>query len=155
MYANSSPDPFLASPSHGNCNRRPSPFRLPPPVCQGHRRGASRTRADHLPEGVGTPRLAIHFLAVVRIRPFRRKAQGTFVVSVVEVEAEPADLLKAAYPIWLSNLLIYLVNRPDGLKTYFVTLEQGYYQTPLMGQAMRTISGPSTSGCAPWQPLSW
>ncbi|MFZ5814623.1 MAG: class II aldolase/adducin family protein [Bacillota bacterium] len=81
--------------------------------------------------GETAPRLAVHFVDADRPRPFRRKAQGTFVVSVTEVAERPDDLLKAAYPLLvrsLSNLLIYLVNEPAGPRTYFVTLEQGYYQ---------------------------
>lgn len=77
------------------------------------------------------PHLAVNFTSAARPRPFRRKAQGTFVVSVVEVSEEPVDVLKAAYPILirtLSNLLIYAVaGTGDRWRTYFVTLEQGYY----------------------------
>lgn len=83
-----------------------------------------------LPEGMGTPRLAINFTDAARPRPFRRKAQGTFVVTVVEVAEQPADILKSAYPVLirsLSNLLIYIVHQGEIWRTYFVTLEQGYY----------------------------
>lgn len=84
-----------------------------------------------LPEGMGTPRLVINFIDVRRPRPYRRRAQGTFVISVVEVFEEPQDVLKAAYPLLvrsLSNLLIYAVRGAgQRLRTYFVTLEQGYY----------------------------
>jgi ribulose-5-phosphate 4-epimerase/fuculose-1-phosphate aldolase len=84
-----------------------------------------------LAEDVGIPRLVINFTDAARPRSFRRKAQGTFVVSVVEANEKPEDMLKIAYPILarsLSNLLIYLVNEPNGEGcTYFVTLEQGYY----------------------------
>jgi len=83
-----------------------------------------------LPEGTGAPRLALNFTDAARPRPFRRKAQGTFVVTVVEVAEQPADVLMAAYPILirsLSNLLIYIVHQPNVWRTYFVTLEQGYY----------------------------
>lgn len=84
-----------------------------------------------LPEGSGNPRLVVNFTAAERPRPFRRKAQGTFVVGVVEVHEQPADVLTAAYPILirsLSNLLIYIVSGAGGSwQTYFITLEQGYY----------------------------
>lgn len=84
-----------------------------------------------LPDGAGLPRLVVNFTSADRPRPIRRKAQGTFVVSVVEVDQEPADILKAAYPILvrsLANLLIYNIAGPgDEWRTYFVTLEQGYY----------------------------
>lgn len=99
--------------------------------------GLARTLNRHghllLPEGSDSPRLVIQFPDIERPRPYRRKAQGTFVVSVVEVNRRPDDLLKAAYPLLvrtLSNLLIYVVNDPESaaLQTYFVTLEQGYYR---------------------------
>ncbi len=84
-----------------------------------------------LADGVGVPHLIVNFTNANRPRPIRRKAQGTFVVSVVEVDQEPTDILKAAYPILirsLANLLIYHIAGPgDTWRTYFVTLEQGYY----------------------------
>ena len=84
-----------------------------------------------LEQGQGSPRLVINFTDADNPRPYRRKAQGTFVVSVVGVDEEPTDILKTAYPILvrsLSNLLIFIVDDHGPLpKTYFVTLEQGYY----------------------------
>jgi ribulose-5-phosphate 4-epimerase/fuculose-1-phosphate aldolase len=92
-----------------------------------------------LPEGAGAPRLVINFTSAERPRPFRRKAQGTFVVSVVEVHELPPDILKAAYPVLirsLSNLLVYNVAGPgEQWSTYFVTLEQGYYPIDAGGEA--------------------
>lgn len=88
-----------------------------------------------LPEGAGIPRLVINFTTSERPRPIHRRAQGTFVVTVVEMQNKPADILKAAYPILvrsLSNLLIYAVVGPgDRWETYFITLEQGYYAVHL------------------------
>lgn len=83
------------------------------------------------PDGFDSPHLVINFADARDPRPYRRKAQGTFVVTVVEVTEEPEDILKAAYPVLvrsLSNLLIYAVNTSaEEWRTYFVTLEQGYY----------------------------
>lgn len=77
------------------------------------------------------PRFVINFTDAERPRPFRRKSQGTFVVSVVAVDTHPENVLTAAYPILvrsLSNLLVYLVRKPENRwQTYFITLEQGYY----------------------------
>lgn len=76
------------------------------------------------------PDLVLNFTNHRRPRPFRRKAQATFVVGVVEVPEEPDNLLRAAYPVLvksLSNLLIYITNTSAGTETYFITLEQGYY----------------------------
>ncbi len=80
------------------------------------------------------PELVINVIDPARPRPFRRNAQGTFVVSIVQVEHEPEDLLRAAYPVLvrsLSNLLIYLTNTELGAKAHFVTLEQGFSSVPM------------------------
>src|SRR5690606_5114864 len=77
--------------------------------------------------------LVINVIEAGRPRPFRRNSQGTFVVSVVQVDHEPEDLLKAAYPVLvrsLSNLLVYITHTAEGAKTNFVTLEQGYSTLP-------------------------
>lgn len=88
-------------------------------------------------QGEAVPRLVVNFTSADRPRPCRRKAQGTFVVSVVEVPEEPVDLLKTAYPVLvrsLSNLLIYMVAGPgDSWRSYFVTPEQGYYAVDWSG----------------------
>lgn len=79
----------------------------------------------------GDPGLVVHFTSAVRPRPFRRRAQGTFVVSVVEAEQPPENVLVEAYPILvrsLSNLLIYIAPEGESRAIYFVTLEQGYYK---------------------------
>ncbi len=83
----------------------------------------------------GTPeiKLAINLADAHNPRPYRRKAQGTFVASVIEGEEIPQDVLKTTYPLLvrtLSNVLIYLVRAGDQVHTYFVTLEQGYYPVP-------------------------
>lgn len=76
------------------------------------------------------PGLVLNFTEGANPRPFRRRSQGMFVVTVVEVEEEPADILRAAYPVLvrsLSNLLIYITHRGGERRTHFITLEQGYY----------------------------
>lgn len=81
------------------------------------------------PENGSTPELVINVLDEARPRPFRRHAQGTFVVSVVQVDDEPENLLRAAYPILvrsLSNLLIYITRTEERASANFVTLEQGF-----------------------------
>lgn len=90
---------------------------------------------DHAYPANGTsPELVINVIDSARPRPFRRNSQGTFVVSIAQVEHEPEDLLRAAYPVLvrsLSNLLIYLTNTEVGAKAHFVTLEQGVSSLPL------------------------
>jgi len=79
------------------------------------------------------PDLVVNFTSAARPRPFRRKAQGTFVIGVIEVDGRPDNLLRTAYPLLvrsLSNLLIYFTHDGDETLTHFVTLEQGYYTIP-------------------------
>ncbi|BCJ85146.1 class II aldolase/adducin family protein [Effusibacillus dendaii] len=78
-------------------------------------------------------RLVLNFADPRSLRPYRRKAQATYVVTVVETDQIPDNILKNGYPMLirtLSNLLIYIVRTPETFDTYFVTLEQGYYKVP-------------------------
>lgn len=75
-------------------------------------------------------RLVLNLITPERPRPFRRKAQATFVVAVAETAAPVDDSLRFGYPLMvrsLANLLILLVRRPGGLDTRVVTLEQGAF----------------------------
>jgi ribulose-5-phosphate 4-epimerase/fuculose-1-phosphate aldolase len=91
-------------------------------------------RHGHLPSsGESEPNLVINVTDARQPRPYRRRSQGTFVVSIVEVDHESENLLRAAYPLLvrsLSNLLIYIATGSDGVRAHFVTLEQGYYTIP-------------------------
>lgn len=78
-------------------------------------------------------RLVLNFTDRLYPRPYRRKAQATYVVTIVETDERPKSVLRDGYPILiraLSNLLIYLVRTPEIFETYFVTLEQGFYKIP-------------------------
>ena len=88
-------------------------------------------RIQFIPEG--DVRLVFNFIDPKRPRPFRRRGQGTFVISITVTDQPPDDVLKQAYPLLirsLANLCIYLVRTEERLDTYFVTLEQGYYRVP-------------------------
>ncbi|HET7035576.1 MAG TPA: class II aldolase/adducin family protein [Thermomicrobiaceae bacterium] len=63
-------------------------------------------------------------------QPYRRKAQATFVVAIVELDRYPDDFLRTGYPYLvraLSNLGIMLTRGADGLEAHFMTMEQGHY----------------------------
>ncbi|MCL6637503.1 MAG: class II aldolase/adducin family protein, partial [Alicyclobacillus sp.] len=78
-------------------------------------------------------RLVLNFADAARPRPYRRKAQATYVVTIAETQERPDNILRAAYPILvraLSNLLLFVINEGDTFDTYFVTLEQGCYPVP-------------------------
>lgn len=76
-------------------------------------------------------RLVFNFIDTEKPRPFRRKAQATFVVSVLETNEKPNNVLKAAYPYLirsLSNHLIYIFHDQTETNICFLTPEQGCYQ---------------------------
>ncbi len=82
------------------------------------------------PDVVDDIRLVVNFTDLHDPQPFRRKAQGTFVVTIVEDTIDPEDIVRAGYPVLvraLSNLGIYLVPVPGRLIAHFLTMEQGHY----------------------------
>lgn len=75
-------------------------------------------------------RLVFNFITADKPRPFRRKAQSTFVVSVLESDEKPDHVLKAAYPFLirsLSNHLVFIAHDKNETNIYFITPEQGCY----------------------------
>lgn len=80
-------------------------------------------------------RLVFNCIQAEKARPFRRKAQATFVVSIIETDSQMKETtehtLKAAYPYLvrsLSNHLIYICYTENQTNIYFITPEQGCYQ---------------------------
>jgi ribulose-5-phosphate 4-epimerase/fuculose-1-phosphate aldolase len=75
--------------------------------------------------------LVINFADPARPRPFRRKAQAVFVVTVTNVDPPFGGPMEKGYPLLvrsLCNLLIGLVDEGHALPTaHFVTPEQGHY----------------------------
>jgi hypothetical protein len=79
-------------------------------------------------------RLVLNFTDFSDPKPFRRKAQGTFVASVMLTDHEPEDIFRTFYPLLLyalSNLGIILVDDNDRLDAHFMTMEQGHYVVTL------------------------
>lgn len=76
------------------------------------------------------PRVVLHFVDPDALRPFRRRAQATFVVSVIEGPPPTGEILPALYPLLvrtLSNMVLYLLPEGSEARAYVVTLEQGYF----------------------------
>lgn len=76
-------------------------------------------------------RVVFNFIDSEDPRPFRRKAQATFVISVLEAHEEPEMILKSAYPYLirsLSNHLVYICHHRGGTDVFFITPEQGCYK---------------------------
>lgn len=75
-------------------------------------------------------KLVFHFITEDDAKPFRRKAQATFVVGVLESKGKPYDLFKEVYPFLirsLANHLIYVNHRTGEIDVHFLTPEQGCY----------------------------
>ncbi len=81
-------------------------------------------------------RLVVNLVTPERPRPYRRKSQATFVVTVTETDQPVADALRFGYPIMvrsLANLLLMLVRQGDSFTTHVVTLEQGSFAIAFTG----------------------
>lgn len=97
---------------------------------------AEMIRRSHvqLSEPTDDVRLILNFTEYDAPKPFRRKAQGTFVTSILETPEQPDDIFRAFYPVLihaLSNLGIIMVVRGDAVDAHFMTMEQGHYVVSL------------------------
>jgi hypothetical protein len=75
-------------------------------------------------------RLVLNVTSFAEPKPFRRKAQGTFVASILDAGDEPDDIFRTFYPVLLyalSNVGIFLTHRGDNVDVHFMTMEQGHY----------------------------
>jgi ribulose-5-phosphate 4-epimerase/fuculose-1-phosphate aldolase len=82
-------------------------------------------RFEKAPE---TPRLVLNAITPAAPRPYRRRAQGTLVVSLLELNEIPQDPIAALYPYLvraLSNMLLAYVPKREA---HFLTLELGHYR---------------------------
>lgn len=85
---------------------------------------------DDSDDGIG---IVFNVINQEKPRPYRRKSQATFVVSIMEMEMdkEMEDIFEAAYPYLirsLANHLIYIVHTNENTDVYFITPEQGFYK---------------------------
>ncbi|MBI2940611.1 MAG: class II aldolase/adducin family protein [Chloroflexi bacterium] len=99
--------------------------------------GATGRRGDA--EAV-TPRLVLNGVGVEAPQPYRRKAQGTFVLTIVDADEPPTDVLRTTYPILvrnLSNMVMYVVWSGEQCSAHFVTLELGHYYLTYRGDEAR------------------
>lgn len=86
---------------------------------------------EYYEEPVDDIRIIFNVIDKDKPRPFRRKAQGTFVISILEYQEEPENAFEFAYPYLirsLANHLIFVINNDEKTVLYFVTPEQGFYK---------------------------
>lgn len=76
------------------------------------------------------PRVVLNPILAAAPRPYRRKSQGTLVISFLELEALPANPIQALYPYIVRALSNQLVVYVPGEGAHFLTLELGYYHEP-------------------------
>ncbi|MFT4414208.1 class II aldolase/adducin family protein [Fredinandcohnia humi] len=82
-------------------------------------------------EPVDDIRLVFNLIDKDKPRPFRRKAQATFVISILEQNEETVNTFESAYPYLirsLANHLIYIIHNDEKTEVYFITPEQGFYK---------------------------
>src|SRR5690606_13293318 len=103
------------------------PLRLRDPLMAYLETQGFRHRAEPPPH----VRVVFNLVDPDRPKPYRRKAQATFVVSLAQLEEMPQDVLKAGYPLLIrsmSNLLILFIPNGGETETHFITPEQGHYK---------------------------
>jgi ribulose-5-phosphate 4-epimerase/fuculose-1-phosphate aldolase len=86
---------------------------------------------EYCDEPIDDIRIVFNVITQEKPRPFRRKAQATFVVSILEFNKEPENVFETAYPYLirtLANHLIFIVNNEEKTEVYFITPEQGFYK---------------------------
>ncbi|ARK31476.1 class II aldolase/adducin family protein [Halalkalibacter krulwichiae] len=74
--------------------------------------------------------LVFHFVTEDEVKPFRRKAQATFVVGILESKGKPYDLFTDIYPFLvrsLANHFMYINHQHGKTDVHFLTPEQGCY----------------------------
>lgn len=75
-------------------------------------------------------RIVFNIINREKPRAFRRKAQATFVISILEQHEDPGNIFESAYPYLirsLANHLIYIIHNEEKTEVYFITPEQGFY----------------------------
>jgi ribulose-5-phosphate 4-epimerase/fuculose-1-phosphate aldolase len=60
-------------------------------------------------------------------RPFRRRARGTFVAAIHELDEVPDDVLKTNYPLLVRALANIVLVYVPGHGVWFTTMERGHY----------------------------
>lgn len=99
-------------------------------LVEGIRRFFSKKGYTYLSSPKKDTKIAFHVIDRESPKPYRRKSQGTFVVSIVETDKSPEEIHKEAYIYLirsLANHLIYVCYGPEKTKLYFLTPEQGNY----------------------------
>ncbi len=82
--------------------------------------------AEHHP----APKLVLNFVSPDDPRPYRRRAQATFVLTLLAVTRIPADPVRTMYPYLVRTLANMLLVYVPGEAAHFFTLDLGHYAEP-------------------------
>ncbi len=101
----------------------------------GHRLYLLPNHDDQQPLATPAPqtdqvRLVLNLADLAAPRPFHRRGQGTFVVTLLAATNDQAPVMHSAYPALvrsLSNMVIYLRQIDGRIESHFITIEQGHY----------------------------
>ncbi len=98
-------------------------------LAQGLPAALERKGYRHAPDDPA-PRLVLNFVDPANPRPYRRRAQATFVLSLLEAKAMPTNPVQAMYPYLvrtLANMLLVYIPKTEA---HFFTLDLGHYSEP-------------------------
>jgi ribulose-5-phosphate 4-epimerase/fuculose-1-phosphate aldolase len=85
--------------------------------------------------------LVVHLVDAAAPKPFRRRARGTFVAALWELDEQPADVLAAAYPMLVRALANVSLLTVPGRGVWFTTMERGTYGVPDAGDSAALAHG--------------
>ncbi|MCS7240424.1 MAG: class II aldolase/adducin family protein [Candidatus Bipolaricaulota bacterium] len=76
------------------------------------------------------PDLVLNACSLDDPRPYRRRAQATFVLSILEAREMPGEPVQAMYPYLVRTLANMLLVYIPGKEAHFFTLDLGHYSEP-------------------------
>jgi len=77
---------------------------------------------------IGDADLVLNIVDPQAPRAFRRRAKGTYSASLYQLPEEPAEVLKASYPMLVRSLANIVLLRVPGEGVWFTTMERGTYR---------------------------
>jgi ribulose-5-phosphate 4-epimerase/fuculose-1-phosphate aldolase len=89
-----------------------------------------QARGYRYAENHPSPQLVLNLVSPENPRPYRRRAQATFVLTIFSVPEIPADPVRAMYPYLVRTLANMLLVYVPGEVAHFFTLDLGHYIEP-------------------------
>lgn len=93
-------------------------------------KGVMLQKGYRFAENPENPRVVLNPIVASAPKPYRRKSQGTLVISFMELPQMPANPITELYPYLVKALSNQLVVYTPGEGAHFLTLELGHYLEP-------------------------